>query len=219
MARRRPIRGGVAGVEFALLAPVLLTMFLGTIDLSGALLTARRMATAAGSVVEIATAGAAQSKTLNVLTDVQAWQATTAAFALFPGWTEKLANGTFAITLSAAAFTAVPAGCTQKCTYTANIVWSVANNLGARRLRPCGPMASVPNTDATSYTTLPAGDFGATALLIADISYTYQPSFFGFLIGDIPMMQSAYLSPRIDNGIQLKPAGGAGGSVYCPAHA
>jgi TadE-like protein len=140
----------MAGLEFALLSPVLLALFLGTIDLSGALLTARRMEIAAGSVAEIGTTGAAQTQALNVLTDVQAWQATTAAFALFPGWTETAANGTFAITLSGVDFTATPAGCTQNCKYNAAIVWSVANELGAKQLRACGPLASVPDAEATS---------------------------------------------------------------------
>jgi Flp pilus assembly protein TadG len=214
-AIRQP-RAGIAGLEFALLAPVLLTLFLGTIDISGALLTARRMEIAAGSVAEIGTTGAAQTQALNVLTDVQAWQATTAAFALFPGWTEKSANGTFAITLSAVDFTATPAGCTQHCNYTAAIVWSVANELGAKQTRQCGPVASAPDADATSYTTLPAGNFGKTSLLVADISYTFQPIFFGFLFGNIPMMQSAYVSPRIGNGVQLLAAGGKGVNVRCP---
>jgi Flp pilus assembly protein TadG len=216
MADARQSRAGIAGLEFALLSPVLLTLFLGTIDLSGALLAARRMEIAAGSVAEIGTTGAAQTQALNVLTDVQAWQATTAAFALFPGWTEKAANGTFAITLSGVAFTATPSGCTQNCKYTAAIVWSVANELGAKQLRACGPLASAPDADATSYTTLPASNFGPTSLLVADISYTFQPIFFGFLIGNIPMMQSAYVSPRIDNGIQLLAAGGKGVNESCP---
>jgi Flp pilus assembly protein TadG len=34
----RASRAGVAGLEFALLSPTLLVLFLGTIDLSGALL-------------------------------------------------------------------------------------------------------------------------------------------------------------------------------------
>src|ERR1700722_9841369 len=166
MTARRRSRAAMAGLEFALLSPILLALFLGTIDLSGALLTARRMEIAAGSVAEIGTTGAAQAQALNVLTDVQAWQATTAAFALFPGWTEKAANGTFAITLSGVAFTATPSGCTQNCKYNAAIVWSVANELGAKQLRACGPLASVPDADATSYTTLPPRNFGPPSLLV-----------------------------------------------------
>jgi Flp pilus assembly protein TadG len=215
MKRYRNRRGGVAGLEFALLSPVLLTLFLGTIDLSDALVTARRMAAAAGAVAQIGTVGGVQTKALNLVTDMQAWQATTAAFALFPGWTSKTASRTFAITLSAVNFTATPAGCTQACTYTANVAWSVANPLGAPQLRACGKLTKVPNESATSYATLPAGDFGRTSLLVADISFTFTPNFFGFLIGDIPMMQSAYISPRIDNGIALVPAGGPGLNVIC----
>lgn len=215
MAAFRKSRAGVAGLEFALLSPVLLVLFLGTIDLSGALLTARRLELVAGAVAEIGTTSAAQNQALNVLTDVQAWQATTAAFVHFPDWAAQSANPSFAITLSSVAFTAKPAGCTQNCTYSANVTWSVANNLGSPQLRACGTLASVPDTNAASYAALPADNFGPTSLLVADVSFTFQPIFFGFLFGNIPMMQSAYISPRIDNGIQLVRAGGAVVSVIC----
>ncbi len=214
MGRTR--RAGLAGIEFALVAPVLLTMFLGTVDISGALLTARRMEIAAGSVAEIGTTAASQTQTLNQLTDVQAWQATTAPFALFPAWTAKINQGSFAITLSAIAFSATPAGCTQACGYTANVRWSVGNELGVARLRACGPLAAAPNGDAASYLTLPVGNFGATSLLVADISYTFVPMFFGFLVGAIPMMQSAYVSPRINTDLSLLSNRGKGVAVFCP---
>jgi Flp pilus assembly protein TadG len=212
----RRAQSGVAGLEFALISPVLLTLFLGTIDVSNALLTARRMGIAANAVATIATTSSAQTQALNMLTDVQAWQATTAAFAFFPGWTAAAAKKTFTITLSAVAFTATPAGCTQKCNYTANVRWSVANNLGVAKLRSCGPLTIVPNNDLPSYLTLPAGNLGQTSLLAADISYTFQPMFFGFITGAIPMMQSAYVSPRINNQTLLTGAGGSVTSVNCP---
>ena len=209
-------RAGIAGLEFALISPVLLTLFLGTIDISSALLTARRMGIAVNSIASVATTGSAQTRALNILTDVQAWQATTAAFVFFPGWTAVIAKQTFAITLSAVAFTATPAGCTQNCTYTANVKWSVANNLGVVKLRACGPLATVPNNNSASYLTIPVGNSGQTSLLVADISYTFQPMFFGFITGNIPMMQSAYVSPRINNQTTLLNAGGTGISVICP---
>jgi hypothetical protein len=52
---------------------------------------------------------------------------------------------------------------------------------------------------------------------VADVSYTFQPTFFGFLFGDIPMMQSAYVSPRVNNATALTNAGGAGFNVNCGA--
>ena len=209
-------RAGVAGLEFALISPVLLTLFLGTIDISNALLTARRMGIAANSIAAIATTSSAQTRALNILTDVQAWQATTAAFVFFPGWTAAIAKQTFAITLSAVTFTATPEGCTQNCSYAAKVKWSFANNLGTATLRACGPLATVPNNNLASYLTLPVGNLGQTSLLVADISYTFQPMFFGFITGNIPMMQSAYLSPRINNQTTLMSAAGAGISVNCP---
>jgi Flp pilus assembly protein TadG len=209
-------RSGLAGIEFALLCPVLLTLLLGTIDISNALLTARRLFLAAGAVAEIASTSSVQSQALNVLTDVQAWQATTAAFVLFPSWTNPVAKHSFAITISAIAFSVAQAGCTQNCSYTASVRWSLANDLGATRLRKCGPVAVAGDTDPRSYLALPAGDFGPTSLFVSDISATYRPIFFGFLIGSIPMMQSAYISPRINNDTVLMAAGGAGASVICP---
>ncbi len=208
-------RAAVAGLEFALLSPLLLTVFLGTIDLSNALLTARRMGVAAGAIAEIATTSSVQSQALNLLTDMQAWQATTAAFATFPGWTDPRARNSFAIAISDVTFTAVPPGCTSQCSYMPKVMWSVANNLGVARLRACGPLTVVPNNDPTSYSTLPVGDVGPTSLIVTDISYTFRPLFFGFLIGDIPMMQSAYLSPRINNDTSLVAAGGAVASANC----
>jgi len=198
-----------------LVSPVLLVLFLGTIDLSRALLTARRMEMAAAAIAEIGVTGASQAQAMNKLTSVQAWQATTAAFAYFPEWTGKLAKGSFAIALSGVTFTASPPGCTQGCAYSAKVTWSVANELGAPKLRACGPLTTVPDNAATSYTTLPVDNLGPTSLLVADISYTFQPMFLRFVTGDIPMMQSAYISPRIDSNTQLGNAGGAGVSVNC----
>lgn len=206
---RRSARAGVAGLEFALVSPILVVLFLGTIDISNALLTARRMSTAAGSVAQIASTSAVQTRTLNVLTDLQAWQATTAPFATFPGWTATIARQTFAITISAVNFTRTPSG------YAADIVWSLANELGVARLRACGKLQPVPDNNPTSYTTLPQGNFGPTSLLVADVSYTFHPLFFGFLIGDINMMHSAYISPRINNETRLVVTGLAGVSVTC----
>jgi Flp pilus assembly protein TadG len=209
-------RRGLAGLEFALLAPILLTLFAGTVDVSSALLTYRRMGIAAAAVAEIASTGSAQSQALNLLTDVQAWQATTAPFVWFPQWTDAAAQGTFAISVSLVTFTATPAGCAQNCGYVATVAWSVANNLGAVQLRPCGTLTMVPNGSTPSLTTLPAGDFGPTSLLVADISYTFRPLFLGFLVGDIALMRSSYFSPRIKNDVELVPPGGGGGvSVNC----
>ena len=206
-------RAGLAGIEFALVSPVLLSLFLGTIDISGALLTARRMTVAAGSVAEIASTASVQSVALNKLTDVQAWQATTAPFALFPAWTYPNAPQTFSITVSAVSFTASSPGCSQNCSYSARVMWSVANKLGKPQLRACGGLALAPDTNAPSYSTMPVGNSGPTSLFVADISYTFHPLFFGFLIGDIPMMQSAFISPRIYNRTDLVVTGDGGVSV------
>lgn len=215
MGRNSKKQGGLAGLEFALISPVLLTLFAGTVDISNALVTARRMEVAAVSIAEIATTSSVQSQALNVLTGTQAWQATTAAFALFPDWTGASAKGTFAITLSAVSLTSHPTDCTQNCSYTASVAWSITNGLGQPRLRACGTLAAAPNGGSPSYATLPAGNFGPTSLLVADISYTFKPFFLGFITGDIAMMHSGYVSPRINNLTTLVSPSGAGTAVIC----
>ncbi len=163
MRRGRPLRSaraGLAAVEFALVAPVLLTFFLGTIDLSKALITRRRLEFAARATTEIASTTAAQSLAQNILTNTGAWQATTAAFALFPAWATKSLAPVFTVTLSSVSFTATPSNRTQGCSYSAAVTWSLANDLGQPQLRACGALAAAPDTAPPSYTTLPAGNFG-----------------------------------------------------------
>ena len=215
LAGRRRGRSGLAGLEFALLSPLLLVLFLGTLDVSNAVLTARRLEIAAGAVARIASTSATQAQAQNSLTDVQALIATSAVFALFPSWTNSNAPA-FSITLSNVGFTAAPTGCTTNCTYNGAVLWSVVLPLGVQQRRACGPVAAAPNGQASTYSSLPAGDFGPTSLLVADVSVVFHPYFLGFVIGDIPMMQSITMSPRVSNGTTLSIATNWNVAVICP---
>ena len=87
--------------------------------------------------------------------------------------------------------------------------------LGQPQLRACGTLTSVPNGSATSPTTLPAGDFGSTSLLIADVSQVFTPLFTSIFLGNITMKRTGYVSPRVNNAITLL-VGFPGVSVICP---
>ncbi len=193
----------MAALELAIIAPVLLTLLLGTVDLSNAILTARRMEIAATAIAQMASTDSSQTLTLNQISDVQATAATSAAFAFFPEWARSPGATGFAVTLSGISFTGSPSGCTQSCTYKPAVVWSVANPLGLVNLRACGSPAIVPDTQASDYPDLPIDDVGATSLFVADVKWTFTPMFFGFLFQNIPMFQSAVVSPRIGNGTAL----------------
>lgn len=209
-------RGALAGIEFALIFPALFGMLAGVVDVSLAVITARRLTVAAGDVALIASTMAVQSSTLNALSGNQAWQATTAPFATFPAWrsTARGSNG-FSITLSAVDF--APNGCAAGCAgYTATTRWSVGNPTGQLVLRPCGALAAVPDGGSSSMTTLPAGVFGPTSLLVGDVSTVFVPLFTGVFVGPLTMLHSAYVPPRVNNGVQLTDPG-PGPSVTCPA--
>lgn len=200
-------RRGLAGIEFALVLPFLLLVLAGIVDLALGILMNRRLMVAADAVATIASTMAVQAASLNTLTGTQAWQATTAPFALFPDWRLGAVPGAFAITLSSVNFTS---GGTA-----ASVGWSVASPQGQPKLRACGTLASVSNGSPASLATLPAGVFGATSLLVADVQAPYAPMFAGIFTGTVTLMQSAYVSPRINNGVSLSGAF-PGNSVVCP---
>jgi len=201
-------RRGLAALEFALVIPILLLCLAGVTDLSLAIITERRLAIAAEDVAIIASTMAVQSATLGQLSGEQAWQATTAPFALFPQWLTQ--QGGFSITLSGVGFTA------SGTSYSATTSWSVANPLGQTRFRPCGTLGPTANGSTVTLSTLPASSFGPTSLLVADISTVFTPVFTWIFLGDVPMSQSAYFSPRVQNNVTLN-AGGPAATELCPA--
>ena len=202
-------RRGLAGVEFALVAPMLLIMLFGVVDLCRAILMIQRLTAAAASTATIASTMAVQASSLNTLTGQQAWQATTAPFAVFPKWRLSRQPGTFAITLSSIGFTTGHGG------YSAHVTWSAANPSGQTQMRPCGTLAQAPNSAPVTLGTLPAGDYGPTSILLADVSGVFVPMFTSVFVAPLTFMRSASVSPRINNGVTLTGVF-PGPSVTCP---
>ena len=213
-------RRALAGLEFAIVAPFLVLLLLGTADVARALVMARRLTVAADAVATIASTQAVQIANLNVLTAYQAYAATTAPFALFPTWlaSQKSTNNSFAITLSEVNFKPTVAKCTADCSYTGNVFWSVANPSGQAQLRACGALTSVANGTTTSLKTLPASTFGATSLFVADVSQVFVPLFTAVFLGNVTLTRTAYVSPRVNNAVTLQ-AGYSGPSLTCPSAA
>lgn len=203
-------RRGLAGVEFALVAPLLLIMLFGVVDLSRAILMIQRLTVAAASTATIASTMAVQASSLNILTGQEAWQATTAPFALFPDWRLGTLPGTFAITLSSVAFTTGSGG------YSAHVTWSAANPSGQAHMRPCGVLSPAPNSARATLGTLPTGDYGPTSILVADVSGVFVPAFTSVFVAPLTFMRSASISPRINNGVTLTGVF-PGPSITCPA--
>ena len=206
MLRLWRARRGLAAFEFALMLPLMVALLFGVVDLSQAIIFSRRLTVAAQETATIASTLAVQSNNQNALTETQAYDASTAPFALFPAWQGATTStpGTFSITLSVATFSASPSNCTTSCTYSGTISWSGSNPNGQTNLRACGPVAAASsNTAAPSRATLPPGVFGPTAIIVADVSAPFTPLFTGYFTGGFTMLQSAYVSPRLNNSVKL----------------
>jgi len=90
--------------------------------------------------------------------------------------------------------------------YTANLAWSVAlagvpnapNSVTQTRgSNGCGMLTPVAAGTPSTLTTLPQGMYSAFSLIVADVSYTYIPTFTKFVSGNIAFLETAYVAPRI----------------------
>jgi len=194
-ARLLRCRRGAPAIEFALICPVLLVMFMGIFDVGKAMIYMRRLTLSAQEVAEAAATFSSTTAAMGAITTTQANLAMSIATANFTLW--LTANSPkYGVTLSSIAIVANPTNCTSGCTYTAHTAWSLALNGGQPVLRACGGITTVANTAAPSLTTLPVGLLYPPSILVADLSTVYVPTFSGVITGPITMMRSAYVPPR-----------------------
>ncbi len=199
-------RRGVAAMEFAMVAPVMVTLFFGTVDVSRAFIAWAEVNNAASAIAE---AGEKLSvKTANSLTKLNYTQiqaAMSTIYAQMPGLDYGkgdgfLGKGGFAVTLSGVIFTPTCAQTTGCKTQTPYTMWSSYLAEGGAYLnqisttanpltRACGTLTSVayfPN-DSTQLTkmimpTLYTSSFGNVTLtmvpqVVADVRFTFIPTF------------------------------------------
>jgi Flp pilus assembly protein TadG len=218
-------RAGSPGIEFALVAPVMFILLSGAYDITQLLIAQRRVIVTAQEIVEIATELSIQPNQTMSLTTTQAYQAETAIYALIPGLKSGTDTSRFFVTLSAAVFTATPAGCVAgvNCTYVANTAWSTPLPQSTTPVtRPCGVIAQVAPTQQTTINNLPtAGMTGLQSIVIADVSYIYQPLFTGFVVGPVTLQRTAFLPPRTGTAaqyIEYDVANAATDPAICPGY-
>lgn len=191
-------RAGSPAIEFALLAPVMLVMLTGSYDLTQVLIAMRRVTSAAQEIVQIATELSVQPDQTTSLTVTQDYQAQSAIYALIPGLKSGADTSQFSVTLSAVVFVATPSGCTAgvNCAYSANTAWSVPLLRGGQT-RPCGAVTQVASSQQATIANLPTSGMTAlSSVVVADVSYVYQPLFSGFLTGPLTLRRTAFLPPR-----------------------
>ncbi len=184
-------RRGVAALEFAMMAPVLVLLLMFMYDTANGWITWQRLTQAARSVAQIATLLAVNANGTNTLSYDQAWRASTAAYAAMP---EMLSPGAvYGVVMTEVLFTS-PAAC-GGAMCVANVAWS-KTLLGSVPRRLCGTLSAVGNTAASSPAVLPQDAFQSAPVLVVDVTYSFRPLFLGSLVSSIPMAWSAYLPVR-----------------------
>ena len=192
-------RDGLAALEFALIAPILVTACAGLYDLTNAFLASQRINMAALAIAQIATYQAANSNNtnMNILNLTEAQKATSAIYAYLPD-TLTAPTSSFGVLVTSVVVTLQNPACTSSCTYIPNVAWSGRFQGATGTTRACGPSALswVADTATSSPTTLPTDLQQPQPVLVVDVYYTFRPLFFTFITGNLLMQRSAYFPPR-----------------------
>lgn len=182
-----------------MVAPVMFSILAGTYDITQIFIAMRQVISTAQEIVQIATEQAVQPDQTISLTPQQAYQAQTAIYAIMPRLKSGVDSSQYSVTLSAIVLVATPPSCVKGsgCTYVANTAWSTALSLGLKVRRPCGVVTQVAPTEPATMTNLPIwGMSSVTSVLVADVTYRYQPLFTGFITGPVMFQRTAFLPPR-----------------------
>jgi Flp pilus assembly protein TadG len=221
-AARRPggalnARSGIASIEFALIAPALLSITLIGVDGARAVLIWRQVHNAATAIAE-------NAEKLSVTT-----------IAVIPGL--NLGNGgglypgKFAVTMSEVPFYPICAQATGCATQSAYVLWSSYLSVGGPQLtqgiyRPCQMETSVAAfpDNASQYTVManpnlaPKGSAMTVAPeVVVDVQYTFTP-YFPLFVKSTTFYASAVVAAPLgglDQITAFNTAGGTGNVVTC----
>lgn len=190
-------QSGSPAIEFALVAPVMFTLLAGSYDVTQIFIAMRQVTSTAQKIVQIATEQAVQPDQSNALTVQQAHQAMTAIYAMMPKLRSGADASPYSVTLSAIVFAANTPGCAAG-SACPNVAWSTALSLSATKVRRrCRPVTQVkPTEQATMDNIATLGMTTVKSVVVADVSYTYQPLFSGFVTGPVTLRRTAFLPPR-----------------------
>ena len=220
--RQRPIlrrfwrsKRGVAALEFALVAPFLITLLLGGFEITRYIKTVRHINFVSSTIGQFFS-----QNTTGTITDDDMHFAIDSTMIIFP---DSLANAArkglywwqdISLAMSSVAFTPTVPGCASNCTYNATLMWTSF----AGTSRPCStPLLPVSDTATPSPTTLPADVYGPGTLIVIDVVYNYTPMVATQLFGTMKITRSFYVQPRYVSTIAYTHTANAMG-VKCPGY-
>jgi len=201
-------RRGVAALEFAIVAPVLLLMTVGALDVGRAVIVWQETIIAAKSVAYSATALAVpiptEPATDSDLSILDATEAMTALYGVIPQAKTAAYTGVYSVTLSGVVYQ------TSGGVTSAYVIWSVplaapkGNSPQMQTVtRTCGLTTEVstplPETAVTLQTLPTKAVTVKSPFVVADVHFQYKPFFFWFVTGNIDFWETALLPPLIGN--------------------
>jgi len=209
--------GGIAALEFAMLAPLMIFTLLIAADIANALSIERRLTNAADTIAQIVSQQSNVGVVSGSITDVDLVTAFNSIITTFPDVLSDAAKKNEFWTadiepiVTSVVFGPQQTKTAQNCSVSnetpptpfscteATAVWSVGfNNSGfSTNFRPCGPMTQVqPSTPSPSYTTLPSGLYVPGSAIVVDVTYVFNPMFTDWITGPFTIQRSAYIAPR-----------------------
>lgn len=159
-------RNGVSAVEFALILPVMVTLYLGSVELGNGLAVQYKTTLAARTVADLTS----QYRAIDTPTMTQILGAASSVVTPYSG--SNMIVVVSEVTTTNAAGSAI-------------VTWSAASGGSARTV---GAPIALPS----ALQTLPTG----TSLIFGEVTYPYNPQFGYVLTGTINMYKSQYFYPR-----------------------
>jgi Flp pilus assembly protein TadG len=177
LAKFLKARDGLAAIEFAFIAPVLVTLLLGSVEASNALECRQKVTSLASSAADLV----AQTASVSASDMTNIFNAVTAIMYPF--------TGTTSIVISSVASDGKGGG---------TVVWSLAQNgtklATGSTVVLSQPIMSTCNTSASNSCTPCAKN--ACSVIMSQISYSYVSPIGKFFVGSVPITDSFFARPR-----------------------
>ncbi len=183
-------RSGVAALEFALIAPAMIVMLVGGVEVSSAITAANRATFIAETIGELV------SRTKGPIGESEMAGFIKMAALIDPNVIRHAANtgktleAAVDVTVSSVEFSLADAACERDCTYRADVEFSTS--LTGRK-RPCGRLAP---GSGSSPSTLPPEVFGPGSIVVVDVVANYEPVLVSVLSETISFHRSTFFRPR-----------------------
>ena len=192
-------RRGIAALEFAIGAPMMIVLLLAGVDTGRYVVATKRLDSVAatiGQMISVSQSGSVSNTDLQFFHD--------SAMVIFPqvlsdshaqniAWGNDIGITMTSVTFSKSGSTWVPA-----------VLWT-----GGTNPRSCTTtLLSAPDTAAPSRLTLPTDVFGPTSLIVVDVTYSFRPTIAPAFLKTIPIARSYYLAPRYVSTIAYSGAAG-----------